>query len=476
MGQPHPLFQTRRAGVLLHPTSLPGGSGIGDIGPAARSFIDWCGDAGFSLWQMLPIGPAGTGNSPYSPRSAFACEPLLISLEDLVEDGLLSKREITPPPELRSGAVRYAAVRRFKMPLLRRAWLRSDAEGGWRRLSAYRRRNEAWLADWAQFAGDNVAGDDVAGEGRFQVFLQATFDRQWKALRAAASRRGVSLVGDLPIFVVEESCDVATRPELFRLDRSGRPTVVTGVPPDCFSPTGQKWDHPHYRWSAHKAEKWKWWTARFARQLELFDALRVDHFVGFHHLYEIPLDAENAVQGRWRRTPGAELLNTVRRRLGPMPLIAEDLGEVTPQVVAMRERHGLPGMVLLQHAFDRDDSPGLPFHHDRMTVVYPGTHDNDTTCGWWRDQSRQVRERLICLAGPDNPAWALIRLAMGSQAATAIVPMQDVLGLGRAARMNRPGTPRGNWNWRLDRPPNGKLAGRLADLIGLTGRGGEKRL
>ena len=464
------LFSRRRAGVLLHLTALPGPHGIGGLGPESLRFADWCADAGLSLWQMLPIGPVGGGESPYSATSSFAGEPLLVSLEWLAEDRLLDRRRLAAPRALGRGPARFAEARAFKWPRFTEAHERFERSGGtgsraWR---MFARVNAGWLPGWSRFAAGRWGG-----RPELHAFVQFAFASQWERLRGHARERGVHLVGDLPIFATQDSADVMDRPELFRLGRGGRPRVVTGVPPDMFSAEGQLWGHPHYAWAAHRREGFRWWTERVRVALTRFDALRIDHFVGLVHAYEIPGDAETARIGRWRPTPGRELLGAVRRSLGPLPLIAEDLGNVTDAVVRLREDFGLPGMKLLHNAFYEADHPDLPHRHPLDAVVYPGTHDNDTTRGWLRWLSAEVRERFVRVAGADlsRPEEALVRMAWGSPARTAIASMQDLLGLGPEARFNTPGTPEGNWTWRMaPRAADRALAARLRALTADCGR------
>tara|TARA_B100001121_G_scaffold194956_1_gene170328 strand:- start:37024 stop:38385 length:1362 start_codon:yes stop_codon:yes gene_type:complete len=432
--------------VLLHLTSLPGPGGLGDLGAAARAFAERIGDAGFSIWQTLPVHPVGPGNSPYSPRSAFAGEPMLLSLQDLADEGLvprtMARRRAGTP-----GRTDWRAARRIRREALDIAWDRFHADGGERdpRFKRFLRRESAWLPTWSRLGGRRGQTPEQLA---FEQFL---FDRQWKSLRTHARRCGVHLVGDLPIFVPLESVDVQGHPELFRLDAEGLPTVVTGVPPDAFSRSGQLWNHPHYRWTSHRRTGFDWWIERIARQLRLFDAVRIDHFIGFHRAYEVKAGARDARSGRWGRSPGDELLRAARRRLGPMPLFAEDLGAVTREVIALRDRHGLPGMRILQNAFGSPDSSDLPANHPRHAVVYTGTHDNAPLRGWWRTLDPVARRRAEGIAGTGDPVKGLVDVCFRSHANTAIVPAQDLLGLGSVARMNRPGTPRGNWTWRL--PP-----------------------
>jgi 4-alpha-glucanotransferase len=464
------IFRQRRAGVLMHLTSVPGPHGVGDLGPAAERFAQWCHESGLSLWQMLPIGPVGYGESPYSATSSFAAEPMLVSLERLAEDGLLPKSRLRAPASMGRGRADFAAARAFKRPRFAEAFETFQRRGGLRSKAFrdFERASRGWLPGWCRFA----AAKD-GGPRELHAFIQFQFERQWHAFRAHCHALGVKLVGDLPIFVTLDSADVADRPELFRLERNGRPKVVTGVPPDCFSKDGQLWGHPHYAWAAHRREGFRWWTSRVATALTRFDALRIDHFVGFVHAYEIAGTAKTARRGRWGPTPGRELLTAVERRLGRLPLIAEDLGAVTAEVIRLRDDFGLPGMKLLHNAFYGPDSGDLPHHHPVNCVVYPGTHDNDVSRGWVKQLSREALARFRAYAGGDRrrPEEALIRLAYASQARTAIVAMQDLLGLGPATRMNVPGVASGNWCWRME--PGAipaSLAPRLIALAADSGR------
>jgi 4-alpha-glucanotransferase len=502
----------RAAGLLLHPTSLPGPHGCGDLGPEAYRFVDFLAAARQRWWQMLPIGPVGPGNSPYSSQSAFAGSSLLISLERLVDDGLLDRSAVVPLRGARDDRVAYAAVTRFKLARLRAAFIRFAERGGLTS-AAYRHYctlQAAWLDDhalytalrrsqsnrgWADWppglrrrSGGEVrrAAERLHAACDFERFVQYQFDRQWTALRRHAHRAGVALLGDIPIFVAHDSSDVWAHPELFDLDASGRPRTVSGVPPDSFSRTGQLWSHPHYRWNRHKASGFAWWVARFRRAFELFDAVRIDHFLGFHRVWAVPGRAKTAQRGKWVKTPGAELFQTLRRRLGRLEIIAEDLGLVTPEAAALRERFGFPGMRLLHFAFGNDagDRYNQPHTYPYNCVVYPGTHDNDTTVGWFEKLHRADRQRrhgggltpyrrvlrYLGTAGREIQ-WDIIRLAFSSPANTAIIPVQDVLGLDSKARMNVPATMRGNWQWRMLRGRlTPALARRLRDLAEAYGR------
>ena len=463
----HPLLAERASGVLLHVTSLPGPHGIGDLGPEAHRFVDWLGDAGQRFWQLLPVGPLGGGTSPYSSTSSFAGEELLISLEELAREGWLAEADLHAPAELAHGPVDFEAARAFKKPRLARAYEAFRARGEERRedFAAFCDRAASWLEDYARLAD---------GGPEYHRFCQYVFDRQWRSLREHALARGVRLFGDLPIYVEARSIDVQANPELFRLDREGRPLVVSGVPPDAFSETGQLWGHPHYRWSRHRRTGYAWWIERLTAQLERYDVVRIDHFIAFHRAYEVRAGAETALEGRWRRTPGADVLLALRRRLaGPLPLVAEDLGLVTPEVRALADDFALPGMRVLLFAFDEPASDYLPHRHPERSIAYTGTHDNDTALGWLQDASPGSRERALTYVGgsPETFAWDLVRAAWTSPAAIAIAPMQDLLQLGGEARLNTPGTVHGNWTWRVPAMAlSDSLAARLRLLTAVTDR------
>jgi 4-alpha-glucanotransferase len=497
----------RASGLLLHVTSLPGPHGNGDLGTAAREFVDFSADAKQSFWQMLPVGPCGYGNSPYSAQSAFAGNPLLIALPDLVERGWLAAEELRPPIAFEADRVDYADAERFRTRCLRRAF-----EVGRRdpKFPAYCEEHRAWLDDYALFRAIKSAHAEVewtrwrpelrdrepealartrremADEIAFRSFEQWVFAEQWRELRAYCHARGVALIGDLPIFLAHDSADVWQHPELFYLDAQGMPTVVAGVPPDYFSATGQRWGNPLYRWDVVRDTGYRFWLDRMHDMLERFDIVRLDHFIGFHRYWEIPADEPTAVHGHWRPGPGETLFATLARELGPLPLIAEDLGAVTPEVTALRDRFGLPGIRLLQFAFGTDVSAHdfLPHNYPRAAVVYTGTHDNDTVVGWFEAReelaaagehstrtAEQVKKEqaaaLAYLGAADgsNIHWDMIRMCLLSVADTAIFPLQDLLGLGSEARMNRPGRASGNWEWRCTQAAfSPALAEKLADL------------
>jgi len=504
-----PTLTERAAGVLLHPTSLPGAYGNGDLGAEAYRFVDFLAAAGQRWWQMLPVHPVGEGYSPYTGLSAFAGAPHLIALEPLVREGWLTPAEAAPPSRDHPGRAHYARALRFRESRLRRAFARYEAgarAAERRRWAAFCAAEADWLEDYALFAAIKqaqggarwmewpepvrvrrsaalrAARRELAEEIRFRTFLQYQFHRQWQALRAHCRARGVALLGDVPIFVAHDSADAWAHPDLFHMDRHGRLPIMAGVPPDAFSANGQRWGNPLYKWPRHRATGYAWWSARLRATLRRFDAVRLDHFIGFVRYWAIPGGQRTARHGRFRPGPGAHFLKHLQAEFGRLPLIAEDLGIVTQAVTALRELFDLPGMRVLQFAFGGNDpaNPHLPHNHDRNSVVYTGTHDNDTAVGWaharrGRPLRAEVQRALDYLGqpgGPDAPVhWALIRLAYLSVANLAMVPVQDLLGLGNEARMNRPGVARGNWDWRL--APDAltdELAERLAALVRLYGR------
>ena len=489
----------RSSGILLHISALPGGFGIGDLGPEAYRFVDFLAEAGQTFWQILPFNPPGVGDSPYVSPSAFAGAPILLSLVKLAEEGLLAPQDWQDAPEFPPGRVDYPRVRAFKSRLLRRAFENFEASGRFRaEFEDFCRRHSHWLEDYALFMALKDAHQgapwsrwepeltlrdpqaleakrrELAREIRYHKFTQFAFDRQWKALKAYAAEKGIRIIGDIPIYVAYDAADVWSHPEFFHLDEHGRPTVVAGVPPDYFSPTGQLWGNPIYRWDVLAEEGYAWWIQRFRRVLEYVDVVRVDHFRGFEAYWEVPAGESTAVNGRWVKGPGAELFEAVKSALGEIPIIAEDLGFITPEVEALRDRFGFPGMKILQFAFGSGpDNPHLPHNYPRNCVVYPGTHDNDTALGWFASAPEGVREHLRKYAATEvtEVNWVLARLAMASVADLAVIPLQDVLGLGSEARMNYPGRMRGNWQWRCtvsSIPEEAKA--RLAELSGLYGR------
>jgi len=490
----------RSSGILLHPTSLPSPCGIGDLGAEARAFIDFLHDAGQTLWQTLPVGPTGYGNSPYQSLSAFAGNTLLIDPRALVDEGLLETGDLQLPA-LSSTNLDFEAARLFKSKSLDRAFrnLKSDRlQSIVSQFEEFCVRTAWWLNDYALFRALKAAQDDrewtawdrelafrepralqhareqLADEVHAQKFFQFLFFRQWIALRGYARERNVKVVGDLPIFVAHDSADVWAHREYFKLDKDGRPTVVAGVPPDYFSETGQLWGNPLYDWERLRADNFQWWIDRVRWSLELFDLVRVDHFRGFAACWEIPATDVTAQNGEWVDTPGRELFATLKKTLGDLPIIAENLGVITPEVESLGEEFGFPGMRVLQFAFGGDaTNDHLPHNHTRETVVYTGTHDNDTTIGWWESLDNNQREYCLQYLASDGSEidWDMIRVAMASVADTAIIPMQDVLGLASDARMNLPASTTGNWTWRMpfNSIPN-ELIQRLKVLTEVYGR------
>lgn len=502
----------RASGILLHPTSLPGRFGIGDLGPSAYSFAAFLSSSGQTLWQVLPLGPTGYGDSPYACYSAFAGNTLLISPELLVEDGLLTTEDLEEYPALSEGQVDFSGAHKHKAALLLKAFEQFKKSAS-RTLSSdfesFTESQSSWLNDYALFQTlkDAHGGQAwnkwepelvrrepkalVAAEEKFreqieaQKFYQFLFYRQWHALKARCNAQGISIVGDLPIFVAHDSADVWTNPEQFKLEKNGTPIVVAGVPPDYFSATGQLWGNPLYNWQRMIADGFKWWLKRVEATLNVVDLVRIDHFRGFAACWEIPGGDKTAERGRWVEAPGRELFTTIRKELGTLPIIAEDLGVITPDVVALRDEFGFPGMRILQFAFSSETTNiDLPHNYVPNVVAYTGTHDNDTTLGWFNSvagpgstrTAKQIeREREFCLdylnTDGEEIHWDFIRTVLASVANTAIVPLQDILGLGTEARMNLPNSTSGNWIWRCEPGAlDEALAQRLKKLTELYGR------
>ena len=503
----------RASGVLLHPTSLPGRFGIGDLGDEAYRFVDWLAAAGQTFWQLMPLGPTGYGDSPYSAFSAFAGNTNLVSPEKLVEAGLLSDADIAEVPgDLNGVRVDYGKVIEYKRGLLEKAHSNfasklKDDEALRRDYEGFLDFASVWLDDWALFAAlrDEHKGEpwntwaqglarrapaavesaraSFAEKVAAHRFFQYVFFQQWLKLKRYANERGVRIVGDMPIFVAHNSADVWARPELFKLKEDGAPEVVAGVPPDAFSRTGQLWGNPIYDWGRMRADGFAWWVARVRETLKIVDVVRLDHFRGFAAYWEVPAEHETAERGRWVEAPGRELFETLRRALGAEPpIIAEDLGTITPDVHALRDEFGFPGMRVLQFAFGGDPhDTHLPHEYTPNTVAYTGTHDNDTVVGWFAQRSREDapegerRERELCLKylGTDGSAinWDFIRAAQMSVAVLAVAQLQDVLGLSSEARMNTPASTEGNWAWRY--APGAltdSLAARLRETTAIYGR------
>ncbi len=480
----------RRSGILLHVTCLPGGHGIGDFGTSAQEFIDFLAGAGQKIWQVLPLNPTGYGDSPYQCFSAFAGNPLFVNLETLREEGLLSRQDLANAATFSDEYVAYDRVTAFKSEVLHkasRAFFQDAGEADRQAFDAFCQKSRAWLEDYALFMACKKVYKEVAwvhwdagirqrdllvvkewrnklsSELDFHRFAQFEFFRQWENLRERCRRHGISVMGDIPIYVAHDSADVWAHPELFRLDEQGRPTAVAGVPPDYFSATGQLWGNPLYRWDVSAASGHRWWIERCRASLEMFDLVRLDHFRGFEAYWEIPSAALTAAEGKWVEGPGAEFFRVLQSDLKELPFVAENLGVITPGVEALRKEFGFPGMSLLQFAFGNDpQGPSFrPHNYSRELVAYTGGHDNDTTVGWWtssgvgestrtEDDIRKEHDFTRAYLGLQHEEinWVFIRTVMASVANTAIIPLQDVLGLGSEARMNLPGTVSGNWKWR----------------------------
>jgi 4-alpha-glucanotransferase len=491
----------RASGVLLHPTSLPGPYGIGDIGPSAFQFVDWLADSGCKLWQILPLGPTGYGDSPYQCFSAFAGNPYLISPDYLLRDDLLHPDDLVATPDFPANKVDFGQIIPWKLNLLERAFIRFKSAPLPMRheFDRFCAENVSWLPDYALFMALKEANgggawggwpeslrkrdpDALAGASKRHAdaverytFYQFAFFRQWSALREHAHQRGLQIIGDIPIFVAYDCADVWAHPELFYLDASGQPTVVAGVPPDYFSRTGQLWGNPLYRWDVLKNREYDWWISRFRATLKQVDIVRLDHFRGFAGYWEIPAGSKTAESGRWVSGPGEDFLSAVEAGLGDasngysagLPIIAEDLGEITPDVIELRDQFELPGMKILQFAFTGPDNAFLPHNYPAHCVTYTGTHDNDTALGWYEtapEHERDFARRYLDTDG-SNFAWELTRAVWASVAVYAIAPMQDLLGLGTEARMNFPSKPGGNWGWRVSWDELGQeLQGHLREL------------
>lgn len=495
---------SRASGVLLHPTSLPGPYGIGDLGPQAHGWIDFLAETGIGLWQILPLGPTGYGDSPYQCFSAFAGNPYLINPDALLQDGLLQGDDLVDAPAFPEEEVDYGAVTPWKLDLLDRAYTQFAGGAAPDLVSAFQafRAQEAhWLDDYALFMAikrsqggkpwaawpmclksrhsSATSSLKVFAESHSEIlqqikFRQFLFHRQWDHLRDHAHRQGIQIIGDIPIFVAHDSADVWANREMFNLDEQGQPTGVAGVPPDYFSETGQLWGNPLYDWDRLKQDGYGWWMDRLQKVLSRVDIVRLDHFRGFAGYWEIPAGEETAVKGEWKPGPGADFFQAVRERLGELPIIAEDLGEITPDVIELRDQFGLPGMKVLVFAFDKGpENEFLPHHYTQNCVVYTGTHDNDTTLGWFQraeDEERSFTLRYLDSDGEDI-SWDLIRAAWQSVGVFSVAPLQDLLGLDNRARMNYPSRPSGNWTWRMAGDAlSSDLRKRLREMNDLYGR------
>lgn len=488
----------RLSGILLHPTSLPGRHGVGDLGAGTTRWLDWLAEAGQGLWQVLPLGPTGLAGSPYDGPSGFAGDPLLTSLDGLVEQGLLTAESLEPESPFPTATVELARVRVWKEQRLREAWEELRLRGGedplTREIAAWAGapQQEAWCDDWTLFAAlrDRFAAPwvdwppelrdrrpqairraraELAGPIGYQRFVQFLFWRQWSAVRRQAADRGIRILGDLPIYVALDSAEVWCHRQLFDLDPDGRPTHVSGVPPDAFSEDGQLWGHPLYRWDRLRASGYRWWIDRLRQALLQADRVRIDHFRAFAAYWQVPADAATAAAGRWRPGPGREFFTAVERALGDLRLVAEDLGVITDDVRELRRELCLPGMRVLQFGLEEGEGEHLPDRWEPNLVVYTGTHDSDTSAGWLAALDPEVRQRVQRELGAEREIhWAMIRAVLTSIADTAVIPLQDVLGLGSEGRFNTPGSDAGNWVWRFRwsqlTPELGRRLRRLSEL------------
>jgi 4-alpha-glucanotransferase len=493
----------RSSGILLHPTSFPSRFGIGDLGLEAYRFIDFLRESYQQYWQVLPLGPTGYGNSPYASYSAMAGNPLLISPEKLQEQGLLTEEDLADLPLFPEEKVDFDKVIRIKTPLLQKACenfkanatpLQQTEFAGFCDSKAY------WLDDFALYMALKDAHEhtswytwelelvkrqpealekarrQLTTEIFYHKFLQFEFFRQWSQIKTYANMAGIHIIGDIPIYVAHDSADVWSNPNLFALDReTGIADLMAGVPPDYFSATGQLWGNPVYNWEELQNQEFKWWLGRFEAILDYIDVIRIDHFRGFEAYWAVKQGEETAVNGEWVKAPGEQLFEAIKQKLGTLPVMAEDLGEITPEVIALRDKFEFPGMKILQFAFDSDSAnPFLPFNYERNFIVYTGTHDNDTTVGWFNKASDYEKQNLLRYLGcfsSEGVHWDLIRLALSSVANQAIIPLQDIFGLDTEARMNFPSKADGNWEWRYQ--SNAllpELSDRLKSLTTLFGR------
>lgn len=471
----------RVAGVLLHPTSLPGPDGIGDLGPEAYDWINTISEAGFHVWQILPLGPTGYGDSPYQSFSAFAGNPYLVSPAVLLEEGLLEDKDLRDRPHFSADFVDFGKVIPWKITILDRAFdnfQKRVAKDLKKEFQDFQNVEASWLDDYALFMSikekqgglpwnkwpEELKKHHPEALKSFleknlplvlrHKFRQFLFFRQWAALHSFALSKEIRVIGDIPIFTAFDSSDAWSHPELFHIDEQGKPIFVAGVPPDYFSPTGQLWGNPLYKWETHKANGYAWWIARFKASLKFYDLIRLDHFRGFAGYWQIPTNMPTAEIGKWVKGPGADFFQALERALGSLPIIAEDLGDITPDVTSLRDQFNLPGMKILQFAFASNPTdPFLPHNYPVNCIAYTGTHDNDTVLGWYKtvpEKERDFCRRYLASSGADI-SWDMIRSVWTSVAKIAIAPMQDFLSLDTAARMNYPGKPSGNWTWRL--PP-----------------------
>lgn len=488
----------RESGVLLHPTSLPSQYGIGDLGNEAYNFIDFLHRSKQKLWQILPLGPVGFGESPYQSFSAFAGNTMLISIDKIIGMGLLKVEDIEPVPDFSTKKVDFAEVKEYKQKMFRKAYSRFGSEDR-ADFEAFIMENSHWLEEYAFFMAlkEHFGGvawnswdSDISkreeaaidryrqllkDEIRYQKFLQYLFYTQWFELKGYANQKGIKIVGDIPIFISNDSSDAWSQRELFEIDEKGYPTKVAGVPPDFFSETGQYWGNPHYRWDVMEKDDFKWWRDRFEMLLKSVDIIRIDHFRGFEAYWEIPGNETTAVNGRWVKAPGRKLFSIIDGYMGRLPIIVEDLGVITDEVEELKKEFDFPGMKILQFSFGRgSEERFLPHNYEENSVVYTGTHDNDTIVGWYEDSLRtqpkavENLKRYFGIEGDVTPAemcWKLIEAALSSKSVMAIIPMQDLLCLSSEARMNIPSTIGGNWEWRFEKEQSSEeIEKRLSEL------------
>jgi len=473
----------RECGILLHPTSLPGSYGIGDLGREAYQFIDFLARSNQKIWQILPLGPVGHGESPYQSLSAFAGNPLLLSPDKLKEEGLLTEEDLSALPLFEEKQIRFDLLKPWKEELLRKAFANFRLSLQSPQYLEFLEENRIWLANFSFFMALKTYFRGVAWnyweksiafreppalehyrkllqeEIDYHCFLQFQFSRQWRSLKEYAEEKGIKMMGDLPIFVAYDSSDAWANPHLFQLDQWGRPSKVAGVPPDYFSATGQLWGNPLYRWEEMEQDDYFWWRERFQKLFQLVDWVRVDHFRGFEAYWEIPGGEETAVNGRWVQAPGEKLFTAIKEYLGELPIVAEDLGIITPQVEELKNKFNFPGMKVLHFCLgSRGDRRDFLCHLPENTVVYTGTHDNDTSLGWYQTMQKEAPQAVKFLGkyfhinpqmSKEEIAWGLLKIVWKTPARIAIAPLQDLLALGTEARMNMPGTAEGNWRWRF---------------------------
>jgi 4-alpha-glucanotransferase len=498
----------RSSGILLHPTCFPSRFGMGDLGLEAYKFIDFLRDSDQQYWQVLPLGPTGYGNSPYASYSAMAGNHLLINPEQLQEQGLLTEEDFANLPEFDPNQVDYDRVIPIKVRLLKTACNNFQAKATplqKKEFAGFCDSKAYWLDDYALFmslkdahngtswhtwkpelvkrepAMMEMAKQQLQSEIFYYKFVQFEFFRQWSELKNYANMGGIQIIGDIPIYVAQDSADVWAHPDIFCLDEETmQPALMAGVPPDYFSSTGQLWGNPVYNWEALQKQNFKWWLGRFEAMLDYIDVIRIDHFRGFEAFWAVPQGEETAMNGEWMKAPGEELFDVIKQNLGKLPVLAEDLGVITPEVEALRDKYEFPGMKVLHFAFGSDPgNPFLPFNYGRNFVVYTGTHDNDTTVGWFNAANDYEKENLLLYLGcvsPEGIHWDLIRLALSSIANQAIMPLQDILGLGTEARMNFPSIAEGNWQWRYQSGAlKSELGDRLKTLTKLYGRAPQEK-